>query len=154
MLVFGVLVLCLSAAVTGYEHQVPFKFEVSPKTQQVAEMYLLGQRHEDVRSATAKASSNQRHYLHQQHPWGLRVQTNGKYTDEDNIDWNCAWCYQDHCGIDYIEIYFSFKTLFKVNLEATFTLSWIDIRYKPNKDFFVGGNKYVGRFFFKKMKMG
>ena len=78
MLAFGLLLLCLSAAVTGYEHQVPFKFEVRPKTQQVAEMYLLGQRHEDVRSATAKASSNQRHYLHQQHPWGLRVQTNGK----------------------------------------------------------------------------
>ena len=40
-----------------------------------------------------------------------------------------------------------------MNLEATFTLSWIDMRYKPNKDFFVGGNRYVGRFFFKKMKM-
>ena len=39
---------------------------------------IPGQRHDNVWSANAKASSNQRHALHQQHPWGLRVQTNGK----------------------------------------------------------------------------
>ena len=43
---------------------------------------------------------------------------------------------------DTADIDFSLKSLFfQVNLEATFTLSWIDTRYKPNKDFFVGDNK-------------
>ena len=40
-----------------------------------------------------------------------------------------------------LTLFFSSKTFFQVNLEATLTLSWIDTRYKPNKDFFVGDNE-------------
>ena len=31
----------------------------------------------------------------------------------------------------------------KVTVEATFTLSWLDSRYTPNKDFIVDGFKLV-----------
>ena len=40
-----------------------------------------------------------------------------------------------------IVFFFFQKQFFQVNLEATLTLSWIDTRYKPNKDFFVGDNE-------------
>ena len=31
----------------------------------------------------------------------------------------------------------------KVTVEATFTLSWLDSRYTPNKDFIVDGFKLI-----------
>ena len=108
--------------------------------------------------AKPKASSSQRHHLHQQHRWDLRVQANGKNDEKNQHD-----VVFKHCDIDLIESNFveddidlaKYPILWhmdttadidfcsKVNLEVTFTLSWVDTRYKPNEVFFVGGNKLV-----------
>ena len=108
--------------------------------------------------AKPKASSSQRHHLHQQHRWDLRVQANGKNDEKNRHD-----VVFKHCDIDLIEsnlveddidlakypILWHMDTTAdidfcsKVNLEVTFTLSWLDTRYKPNEVFFVGDNKLV-----------
>ena len=108
--------------------------------------------------AKPKASSSQRHHLHQQHRWDLRVQANGKNDEKNQHD-----VVFKHCDIDLIEsnlveddidlakypILWHMDTTAdidfcsKVNLEVTFTLSWVDTRYKPNEVFFVGDNKLV-----------
>ena len=72
MAVFGVLLLCLSPAVSGLKHAFHFVVIFSSwfetfKIKNVA-FCFEGLRHDDVRSANAKASPNQRHPLHQQHP--------------------------------------------------------------------------------------
>ena len=108
--------------------------------------------------AKPKASSSQRHHLHQQHRWDLRVQANGKNDEKNQHD-----VVFKHCDIDLIEsnlveddidlakypILWHMDTTAdidfcsKVNLEVTFTLSWVDTRYTPNEVFFVGDNKLV-----------
>ena len=40
------------------------------------------------------------------------------------------------------QMMFTLKPL-KVTVEATFTLSWLDSRYTPNKDFIVDGFKLI-----------
>ena len=128
MAVFGVLLLCLSPAVSGLKHAFHFVVIFSSwfetfKIKRVA-FCFEGLRHDDVRSANAKASPNQRHPLHQQHPWGLRVQADGK------LD------HRNHRNNKFkIIIYKQITKMFQVTFETTFTFSWFDTRYIPSKEF-------------------
>ena len=98
MLAFGLLLLCLSAAVTGYEPGPSFKFEVRVKTLRKRMLLKSIQGRSGKPYAKPKASSSQRHHLHQQHRWDLRVQANGKNDEKNQHD-----VVFKYCDIDLIE---------------------------------------------------
>ena len=97
MLAFGLLLLCLSAAVTGYEPGPSYKFEVRVKTLRKRMLLKSIQGRSGKPYAKPKASSSQRHHLHQQHRWDLRVQANGKNDEKNQHD-----VVFKHCDIDLI----------------------------------------------------